>query len=292
MRIKRAWMALVMTALALAWVSPATAGGNPFKLAPPFKSAIIQYKFEGNQSGQAKVYYKGEVKAEYKQVATKILGMGSEDNTITITEPQRITTVDLKKGEAFYTGNYLTYMSQEYDKLSSAEKKTVQKNAEAMGKNFMGMLGGKPQIRQGTFMGHPVDIVSVMGMTSYTWRDKHVVLKQEGGIMGMQMNMTATDIKVGVPVPSDKLQVPAGMKAVFNQQADQQQRDMAKRVMDMLKDPDFGKKQSQAMNPALQGQGQQAPPSGGSVGSNPEKQGGQGDAVQEGLDAVKKLFKW
>ncbi|MBU1274912.1 MAG: hypothetical protein KJ720_06000 [Proteobacteria bacterium] len=301
MRIGRACAALTMLLFTLAWVSPAAAGDNPFKMAPPFKSAIIKYKYEGTQSGQATTYYKGSVQAEHKKVATNILGMGSEDNTITITEPQRITSVDLKKGEAFYTGNYMTYMAQEYDKLSSAEKKTVKKNAEAMGKNFMGMMGGKPQIRQGTFMNRPVDIVKVMGLTSYTWQGKQVVLKQEGGIMGMQMNMTATSIKTGVPVPADKLQVPAGMKAVFNKEADQQQKDMAKRVMGMLKDPEFGKKQGQALEEATrkarQEQDKQAPASGGEAsqapsGDSSSGQENQGDVLQKGLDAAKKIFKW
>ncbi len=313
MRTKRACLAMVLMVLTLAWASPAPAGDNPFKLPPPFKSAIISYMFEGNQTGHSTVYYKGEVKAEHKTVATKVLGFGSEDQTIIITEPQRVTTVDLKKGKATYTGNYLTYMAQEYQKLSPAEKKTVKKNAEEMGNNFMAMMGGKPQIRQGTFMGHPVDIVSAMGITSYTWRDKHVVLKQEGGLMGMTMNMTATDIKTGVPVPSDKLKVPAGMTAVFDQQADQQQRDMAKRVMDMLKDPEFGKKQGQAMQDAsrqmkqaqdqaqsaqeqaAQEQSRQAPPAGGESATPPAQQeggSGQSDPVKDGLDAVKKIFKW
>lgn len=286
MRIKKACAALILAILTLAWVCPAAAGGNPFKQSPPFRSAIIKYKYEGHQSGQATVYYKGEVKAEHKQVATKILGMGTEDNTVIITEPDRITTVDLKKRKAFYTGNCTTYMAQEYQRLSSAEKKTVKKNAEAMGNNFMAMMGGKPEIRHGTYMKHPVDIMSVMGMTVYTWQGKQVVLKQEGGVMGMQMNMRATQIKTGVPIPADKLRVPSGIKAVFDKQADQQQKDTAKRVMDMLKDPDFGKKQGQL--PSRASQARQVSPSGG-ASSGQDKQG---DAVQEGLDAVKKLFKW
>ncbi|MCF8044027.1 MAG: hypothetical protein K9K65_11025 [Desulfarculaceae bacterium] len=289
MRFDRACLALAAMALILTWAFPAFAADNPFKLAPPFKSAIIKYTYSGTQKGQSTVYYKGNVQAEHKQVATKILGFGSEDNTITITEPQRITTVDLGKKEAYYTGNSMTYMAQEYEKLTPAEKKRVKKNAEEMAGNFLAAMGGgKPEIKQGTFMNHPVEIVTVMGLTSYTWKGKHVVLKQEGGVMGMQMNMTATSIKTGVPVPSDKLQVPAGMKAVFNQEADQQQKDMAKRVMDMLKDPDFGKKQGQMPAQASQEQSQQAPASSGSS-SDQEKQA---DPVKEGLDAVKKLFKW
>ena len=288
MRIERAYLAMAAMALILIWACPALAADNPFEPPPPFNSAIIKYKYEGTQSGQSTVYYKGPVKAEHKQVATKVLGFGSEDNTIVITEPKRITTVDLGKNEAYYTGNYMTYMAQEYEKLSPAEKKRVKKNAEKMAGNFMAAMGGKPQIRQGAYMNHPVDIVTVMGLTIYTWKGKQVPLKQEGSVMGMRMNMVATSVKTGVPIPSGKLRVPAGIKAVFNQEADDQQRKTAKRVMDMLGDPDFGKQQSQIPAQASQEQSQQAPASGN---SSPDKEK-QGDAVQEGLDAVKKLFKW
>lgn len=288
MRSKKACLALAVVALILTWVLPVVAADNPFKMVQPFKSAIIKYTYTGTQKGQSTVYYKGSVKAEHKQVATKILGFGSEDNTIVITEPKRITTVDLGKNEAYYTGNSMTYMAQEYENLTPAEKKRVKKNAEKMAGNFMAAMGGKPQVSQGTFMNRPVEIIKVMGLTVYSWKGKQVPLKQEGSIMGMEMNMVATSIKTGVPVPSDKLQPPAGIKPVFNQEADNQQRKMAKRVMDMLKDPDFGKKQGQVPAEVSQEQSQQAPASGNSS-SGKEKQG---DAVQEGLDAVKKLFKW
>ncbi|MCB2191964.1 MAG: hypothetical protein KQI62_10395 [Deltaproteobacteria bacterium] len=295
MRRKRVCLALTVVALILTWVLPAVAADNPFVIkSPPFKSAIIKYKYTGTQQGTATVYYKGDVQAEYKQVATKILGIGSEDNTIVITEPKRVTTIDLEKNEAYYTGNYMTYMAQEYEKLSPAEKKRVKKNAEKMAGNFMAAMGGSPQISQGTFMNRPVEIVKTMGLTSYTWKGKRVVLKQDGSIMGMDMNMAATDIKTGVPVPADKLQPPAGIKPVFNQKADDQQRKMAKQVMDMLKDPDFGKKQDQAMQKAAQQQreAQQQQQAGENTSGQGQSQDKTSEAVQEGLNAVKKIFNW
>ena len=207
--------------------------------------------------------------------------------------------MDLGKNEAYYTGNYLTYLAQEYDKLSPAEKKRVKKNAEQMGGNFLAAMGGsKPQVSQGTFLNHPVEIVKVMGLTSYTWKGKGVVLKQEGGIMGMQMNLTATQVRTGVPIPADKLQPPPGITPVFNQEADNQQRQMAKQVMDMLKDPDFGKKQNQAMQnasrQAKEAQAQQQAGQNAPAQSQPQdgSQSQSGDMVQEGLNAAKKLLNW
>ncbi|BEQ16763.1 hypothetical protein [Desulfoferula mesophila] len=304
MRFSRVCLATAALAVMLGLAAVAAAADNPFKMPPPFKSAIINYSYSGNQQGQSTVYFKGDTRAEHKKVVTKILGFGSEDNSIIITEPQRVTTVDLGKNEAYYTGNYITYLAQEYDKLSPAEKKRVKKNAEQMGGNFLAAMGGsKPQVSQGTFLNHPVEIVKVMGLTSYTWKGKGVVLKQEGGIMGMQMNLTATQVRTGVPIPADKLAPPPGIKPVFNQEADNQQRQMAKQVMDMLKDPDFGKKQSQAMqdasrqakeaqaqqHAAQQQAGKSAPASGQPQDGS---QSQSGDMVQEGLNAAKKLLNW
>ncbi|MCB2225731.1 MAG: hypothetical protein KQH53_03555 [Desulfarculaceae bacterium] len=285
---------LLCTALVLTLPLAAMAGDNPFRPSPPFKTAIIKYAYSGNQSGEATTYFKGDTRAEYKHLTTKVLGFGSEDNQIIITSPKRMTTIDLKKNEAFYTGNYMTYMAEEYDKLSPAEKKQVKKNAEAMGKNFMAMMGGKPQVSQGKFMGKPVDIVSAAGMTSYTWRGKNVVLKQKGSIMGVEMNMTATQISVGVPVPSSKLKPPAGITPQFNAEADQKQREMAHNIMNMLKDPNAANKQNQAMQDA-QRQAAQAQAEAKTRQQQQGQQQGQeqqGDAVQQGLDAVKKIFKW
>ena len=292
MRFKSALAFLCLFTLVLTGGLPALAGDNPFVVPPPFKSAIIKYTYSGNQKGHSTVYYKGQVMAEHKQVETKVLGFGSEDKLITITTPKRVTTVDLNKNEASYTGNPMAYMAQEYAKLSPAEKKRVKKNAEDMGRNFMSLMGGQPKITKGTFLNRPVDIITTMGLTTYSWQGKHVVLKQQGSIMGMDMNMAATDVSVGVPVPRAKLEVPAGMTAVFNQEADQQQRMMAKRIMDNLKDPNFGKKQNQAMRDAKRQAAEAQAEAQRQQQGQPQGQEQQGDAVQQGLDAVKKIFKW
>ncbi len=285
----RALSILLCLCLLLTLAAPVAAGDNPFQPAPPFKSAIIKYAFSGSQSGSATTYYKGDTKAEHKDLVTKVMGMSNQERQIVITQPQRITTVDLANGKATYTGNYLTYLAQEYEKLSPAEKKQVKKNAEAMGKNFASMLGGKPKITKGTYEGKPVDIVTVMGITSYTWRGKQVVLKQEGSVMGMQMNMRATSIQQGVKVPASKLAPPPGVKPVFDREADQRQRQMAKQIMAMLKDPNAASNQNRAMQDA---QRRMAEERAKHPQSQQQDQDSQPDAVKEGLDAVKKLFKW
>ncbi|KMY67628.1 hypothetical protein AAU61_06865 [Desulfocarbo indianensis] len=266
----------------------ALADENPFRPKAPFKSAIVHYKHQGSETGQSTLYYKGQDTAEYKDTSTTVWGMNQgQEKTITITRPKEVIVVDLVKKEGMKTGNQMAYMAEEYEKLNPAEKARVKKNAEKMGQSMLGMAqGGQPQIREGQFMGKPVQITSVMGLTSYVWKDKGVLLKQEGSLMGIKMDTVATKVEVGVPVPGEKLQPPPGIKVVYNENADQEQRKVAKQVMEMLKDPDFGKGGGMAAPPA------QGAPAGAAQGGEQPAQSQEADPVKEGLDTMKKLFNW
>jgi riboflavin synthase len=272
--------ALIMTALMVA--TNAMAGENPFKPKAPFKSAVVQYTHNGSEKGKSTTYYQGTTTADHRQTSTKLWGVdqGTQD-TITITEPKKVIVVDLAKRTAKATGNPMDYMAQEYEKLTPAEKARVKKNAEKMGQSMLNLVkGGKAEIKEGTFMGKPVQIVTAMGLKGYVWKDKGVILKQEGSLLGMKLDTVATKVDVGASVPADKFKVPAGIKVVFDKEADQKQRQMAKNMMDMLKDPDFGKnKGGMAGQPSDDDPGQ----------ASQEKEG---DPVKEGMNLLKKTLGW
>lgn len=283
--------------LALA-AGPAAAAANPFQPKLPFDSAVIVYQLSGNTTGTETLYIQGQKQARRQISETKVFGFsGGKAETLTITTPEMVTTVDFEKKEATQTGNMQTYLAQEYEKLSPAEKKTVQKNAQNMGQNMLQALAGgggaQPQRSEGTFMGKPVEIVTVMGMTSHVWKGSNIPLKTQGSIMGMEINSVATDIKVDSGVPADAFQVPAGFATRFDHEADQQQREMAKQIMASLKDPDFGKNQGGGLGAVLsvQPQGQQPEPA---QADEPARQHGAGDQVQDavnqGMKALKGLF--
>ena len=234
-------------------VVPAVADGNPFipkKL--PFKTAVVHYKLEGTESGTATQYWEGKRNARYSDTKSGFMGVGKRNKTITITTPKRVTEVDLIERKATATGNWMTYMAKEYKKLTSRERKQVKKNAENFGNSFFqGLSEGKPEISEGTFMGKEVQITKMMGITSYVWKDTPIVLKQEGSMMGIKTTTVATSVKTGVRIKSTVFEVPAGIKVVFDQKADQQMRLMAKRWIDDLKDPDFDKKMAEGKGPGL-----------------------------------------
>jgi hypothetical protein len=287
MHLSKPILKALIFAAALVTATSASAADNPFKPKAPFKSAIVQYQYQGSEKGHSTVYYQGQTMAEHKETKTTLWGMDQgQQNTIAITKPREIIRVDLRKRTASASGNQMAYMAQEYEKLSAEEKARVRKNAEKMGRSMLTLFqGGQAQIQEGSLMGKPVNIVSVLGLTSYVWKDKGVLLKQEGSLMGMKLDTVATKIEEAAPVPDGKMRVPDGIKVVFDQQADQKQRQMAKQMMDLLKDPQFGQKSgAMAMQPAG---GQQA---GAAQETEPSAQAQGKDPVKEGMNLLKKTL--
>lgn len=284
MHLRKHIVTAIFMATALFMATAAVAADNPFKPKAPFKSAIVQYQYNGNEKGTSTTYYKGATVADHRQTSTTLWGMDQgQQNTITITKPKEVIRVDLAKRKATATGNQMDYMAQEYEKLSAAEQATVKKNAEKMGQSMMSLFkGGQAEMREGRLMGKPVKIVSILGLTSYVWKDKGVLLKQEGSLMGMKLDTVATSVKVDAPVPAEKLAVPQGIKVVFDQEADQKQRQMAKQMIDMLKDPEFGKG----------GAGMAMQPQGEAQGAGQPAGAQEGDPVKEGMNLLKKTLGW
>lgn len=242
-RILQAFLALA--GLAALSAVPALAADNPFRPKLPFNSAVVKYEHKGSEKGTSVLYLQGDKMAKHSDTTLSMMGMNQSKKSIQITTPDKVVDVDLIAKKATATGNMQTYMAQEYEKLNKAEQANVRKNAEKMGTamaaQFMGK-GGKPVIKEGTYKGKPVQIASVMGITTYTWKDTPVTLKVEGSMMGVKMDEEAVDIAVNGPVPGDAFAVPGGIPVVFDKQADQMQRQMATNMVNMLKDPNFEQK--------------------------------------------------
>lgn len=283
-------MAAAAAALCLV-AGSAMAAGNPFvPKAPPFKTAIVKYTLKGTATGTEVLYVKGMERAQHTNSKTSILGMTSEQKTITITKPKEIINIDLAEMRGTSSGNIQHYMAQEYDKLSSKEQAIVRKNAEGLGQNLAAMLPGSDmKKRKGTFMGKPVEIITVMGLTSYIWQEAGILLKTTGSIGPMKMNVVASSLKTNVSLPGSAFAVPAGIKVVWDDRADQQQRKMAKQWIDNLKDPEFGKKGSRSgmgamvVPPEVQQQRKSAP-------ADDDGEMSADEAVDQGMKMLKSLF--
>lgn len=248
---------LIAGLVILSGSSNANAAKNPYKLKLPFKSAIIKYEFGGIEVGTSEVYYKGKKSAEYKKVKLKLMGLLSTRKTeiLIITAPDSIVRVDLKKRTATATGNQITYMAEEFEKLNKADQETAARNHKNLGKMLaFRALTGMPQLSTGTFLGKPVDIVSFKGDTGNTtqvWTGTSIVLKSSGIIMGFKAGkkslfsvkhrQEAISIEENAKFSSDKLEVPEGIEVIFDEKADKTLMELAKGWVRNLADPEFEK---------------------------------------------------
>jgi len=296
------------TFLALLLAAPALAAGNPFKTKAPFQSAIIRYVFSGHEVGEGSAYYQGETTAVYKKTTTKLVGITRRHETLTVLTPDRLVNVDLAKKKAKATGNPLTYMAEEYDRLSPAEKERVDKNVQQTAQMLTGSLApGMSETKPGTFLGRTVDVTTSQTASVYSLPCSSVVLRHEYVVMGLSSGkkdlastktvMEAAEFLENVPVPADKLQPPRGIEVVFDEKADRALRDQVRQWVVFLADPEFEKKM-RAMTQMTQKPSEEKEGASTSGDEPPKKKGrvesvkeGVGKAAQESADKVKKIFK-
>lgn len=227
--------------LAVLGAGLALAEDNPFQKKPPFKTAIIEYSMAGSEQGHETLYVEGLKQAKVSESSVSWKGLGGQvEKKVIITTPERIIEVNISKKTGRAHGNIQTYMAQEYEKLSAAEKALVRKNTEKLGASITTQFaGGLPKAEQGTFLGKQVEIVTLQGLTTQIWKGANIPLKSEGGMMGMKVSKVATSVKTDVPLPAKVFEVMVGIEVVFDQQADQMMRRMASEMMTHLKDPNF-----------------------------------------------------
>ncbi len=234
----------------------AMAGENPWQKKLPFASATAHYTLSGSQEGTEDRYFRdfGRESATYRRATTVMMGMKIVSDTIEIQDGDWLYSYDLREKTGTRTTNPQKFMAEEYHKLTPAEKKQVEKNAGTMGTGFMKGMNGKIEQNVTKILGYSCDRTSVMGSTIYLIHGTPIPLKTEMDMAGMKMASLATSFEEG-KADARFFEKPAGIEAVYDQQDDQMAREMAARMMAMLKDPDGVKKMSQ-QQPALPAPGQ------------------------------------
>jgi len=215
------------------------AGGNPWEKKLPFAEATIRYQLSGSQEGTEEKYYRdhGRQMATYHTSTTTMMGMKVSNETVVIEDPEWIYTYDIKEKTGTKAANPVKFMAEEYGRLSEAEKKQVEKNAESLGTNMMQGMNGKVERKVTRLLGYDCDRTSMMGTTVYLIHDTPVALKTETDMMGMKMVSVATSVEEG-KADAARFTHPAGIEAIHDLQADEMAKAMAAQTMAMLKNPD------------------------------------------------------
>ncbi len=219
---------------------------NPWDKKLPFESATVHYSLSGSQEGTEDKYIResGRNMATYRKTTTVMMGMKLDSDTIEIQDGDWLYSYDMKEKTGTKTTNPQKFMIEEYNKLTPAEKKQVQKNAEAMGSGFMKGMNGKVEQNVTTLLGHSCDRTSVMGSTIYMLHGTPIPLKSETNMAGMKMASVATSFKQG-EAEERFFKHPVGIEAVYDQEADELAKNMAVQMIAMLKDPEGVKKMSE-----------------------------------------------
>ena len=231
-----AWMAIVL-GITTAWAE------NPFEEKLPFKSATITYEVSGMEQGGETVYIDdyGNRSAAYSETATSMMGMTIQNKTLEIVEGDWVYSFDLVEKVGVKSHNPMSYMKEEFDKLSGAEQDQVLKNRKLIGMSSMSGMGGKVEENAAEILGYQCDRVQAMGAIVYSLHGSSVVMKTESEMMGFKMQNVATAIDIG-PVDEKYFAHPEDIEVEHDEEADAMSRQMAQQAIAWLKDPDAANK--------------------------------------------------
>ena len=249
--MKKIQTVLTIIAVLLLPFAAVASENNPWERKLPFEKATIQYTLSGTENGTEALYIRdyGKESATYHKGVNTMMGKSMQIDTINILNPDWMYTFDLVKKTGKKSVNPQKYMIEEYNKLSSAEKDQVMKNAKEMGVNVTSGMGGKLEINAEKILGYDCDRATVMGSTVYSIHETGIPLKIDTKIMGISMQKAATEVKKG-SADAKYFELPAGITPQVDPEGDAMARSMAQQTMTMLKDPEGAKKMGQ-MNPML-----------------------------------------
>lgn len=204
-------MKLLFRLITLMLVYPciASAVENPWDRPLPFKQGTIHYSVSGSSQGTKILYVKnyGRTGASYTNTSMTTFGMTQKQHETTISTPEWIYTIDHTQNTGTKTANPMKFYIEEFNKLSSAQQKTVYDNAERMGLSMIAGMEGQVQKNAERILGYNCDMTSMAGVSIYTISGTGLPLKIETNIMGMHSLEVADSIDKSAP-PSSKFSIP------------------------------------------------------------------------------------
>ncbi|MCL3781909.1 hypothetical protein EMN47_16105 [Prolixibacteraceae bacterium JC049] len=190
-----------------------TAGAQKFKRYP-FKSGIVQFQYTGKTTGTETLYFDdyGRLEARHTKTTTKVFGVKSTENKITILKGSQMTTIDNEEGTKHTMTNPL---------LASMAEENI--DFEEFGKKMMESLGFQ-KVGTETVKGKTCEVWKGIG-TIYTW--KGLALRTDMNMMGSKFTILATDIKTNVNVPAKYFAIPKSISSNKTSATEEDTPDMA-----------------------------------------------------------------
>lgn len=167
------------------------------------KSGIIELQVSGMQQGKETIYFDdwGLLEAKYTHTVLSIMGMKQETNTLTLIAGDSTYSIDL---------NTKTGTKMETPFMSELSKNAKTDDLTDVGKKMMQQMGGKKTGME-KIAGKRCEVWEIKSMGSKTWIWNGVSLKTEVNFGGMKMSSEAKSAKFNVPIPPEKVKMPAGV---------------------------------------------------------------------------------
>jgi hypothetical protein len=169
----------------------------------PYKTAVIEYTYEGNTTGTQKLYIDnyGWLQCKIEQTVNKAFGQKTEVNKAEVTKDFDIYSWDLKTK----TGTKLR------NTLAENLMNDPNFDPEEFGKKTMEQLGFE---KMGTepINGKVCEIWKGLAGSSTIWMWNSLAMKTEIKMLGTKTTWTATSLKINEGVPSGQFNLPADVK--------------------------------------------------------------------------------
>ncbi len=180
----------------------------------PFKSAKVVYKKSGMSQGTETLWIDNYGKLQIREidVTTKVFGFSNTDKSISIVTPEMITTINLKEKTAVRMANPMKDFYENLKTKSDKELEEFKKSGMVMAQQMTGQQEIKP-VGTEKILGKKCEIyeITMAGVTSRTWTWSNLSLRTEASMMGNKTLDEATSVEMGIKVPKEKSQIPAGI---------------------------------------------------------------------------------
>ncbi|MDO5675185.1 MAG: hypothetical protein Q4G66_09755 [bacterium] len=215
--------------------------GLPWERRTPFREGTIHYEMSGTQQGTEILYIKefGRLRVKQSQSTMELLGKTVSTKTREVTTPEWVVRYNLSDNWGEKNTNPAKLYQQEYEQLSTAEKKVFAANAGKIGPSLFENAGSIVQSRSTTMLGFVCDQVSFGGFSSSCLlHDTDIPLQAEARVMGVINQIKAVRIDLTSPIPDELFNEPAGIPAAVNEDAEAMLRRAIHQAVQILKEPD------------------------------------------------------
>jgi len=169
----------------------------------PFKTAEIEYTYEGNSTGKQNLYIDnyGWLQCTIEQTVSKAFGQKTEKNEAKVTKGLDIFLWDLKTRKG----------SKLHNSLAENLMNDPNFDPEEFGKLTMESLGFEKKGTE-TIHGKVCEIWKGLGGMTTIWMWNSLAMKTEIKMLGTKTIWTATTIKIDAGVPAGRFALPADIK--------------------------------------------------------------------------------